>query len=112
MRLTDNATQNRSATATAKGRVSGLAHQRQKAALSAQEHPDPHIIRGIVTDQTGRLAAATTANSASPATPWDQRAPQIPIGCYRHPAGQTSSFLKHPLSGSAPSPRLAGVQET
>ena len=55
MRLTDNATQNRSATATAKGRVSGLAHQRQKAALSAQEHPDPHIIRGVVTDQTGRL---------------------------------------------------------
>ena len=55
MRLKDHVALNRSATATAKGRVSGLARQRQKAALSAQEDPDPHIIRGVVTDQTGRL---------------------------------------------------------
>jgi hypothetical protein len=41
------------ATATAKGRMTSPARQRQKANPGAQDKPDRHIIRGVVTKKTG-----------------------------------------------------------
>ena len=43
----------RSATATAKGRMTSSVRQGKKASLAAQDKPDRHVIRGLVTEKTG-----------------------------------------------------------
>jgi hypothetical protein len=43
----------RSATATAKGRMTSSVRQGKKASLATQDKPDRHVISSVVTEKTG-----------------------------------------------------------